>query len=801
MPIEERRVVSLTTHNLQSLTLANPAKNDRIQSFLDSQTRFTKAHALEGRAVAASWAVNTQERPKLYPATSGFDTPVLKPRVSQVDVEAILKPKPKSKHEPILLKRPSVPTKATDSQPERPPKAPRALQHTLLEEKPSQPKTSLKTTRPMKKRLLKSDTDEEHALRLADRRERKRAKRTVTKAQDPASSDSEPDGKEAKKKKRTKNAKSKKDSASKVPAGLALMHGFSSTNVGKNRLTIQPNATLGVFNKGRSSVKTKVAERSTSKAVLSFMFSEDRFLNNNGKLSQLAKAQPAKTQPTVTAGTEVSEQSSKSSSTNADDLPPRKAKIAIPAVQVVKKPITVKGTIRTKPRPTASEGETTESNVDVTKKKSGGAISGGIKSEPWDIELEAPKVSSESGASSSPTRSKAATAIFDVRGVRWATLVDSNPVKVDLPEASKPPRSSVGPSQSKLQNSQDDDKLEDYSGEHEQNLNDKPCSSLGPWESASQIAQRAIAEDAGFISSKYFARESALCVNAPAQPRETSTLWRSHLAPCTPAEAQEHAEPSHADQTPLCTTAADPSLHDTSLDSLDRALNFIGADASFRVPTPRVPRVTNRRPFLANIAVFNSSASSPIPIAYSDAINVDFSWLDADDVHSGAFSGNGLPMTVDDCAEYLDCNPTNNYDRYPDCLDDQDSLVFDNPDDQRYRGYSDYSSDHPTFEPAIQDGEILSVYGHGELGGELEFTDYRTDAGPGEVSDRGPSDCMREDEIFSDIEVQWYPQSGDLLDTSGGSSGGRPWRFPQTVHSVEADVARHMKDHWLPQKL
>lgn len=47
------------------------------------------------------------------------------------------------------------------------------------------------------------------------------------------------DEEEANKKTGKKSAKRKKDSASKLPAGFALMHGFSATNVGKNRLTVR----------------------------------------------------------------------------------------------------------------------------------------------------------------------------------------------------------------------------------------------------------------------------------------------------------------------------------------------------------------------------------------------------------------------------------------------------------------------------------------------------------------------------------------------------------------------------------
>lgn len=50
----------------------------------------------------------------------------------------------------------------------------------------------------------------------------------------------------------------KKTSA--LPAGLALMQNFSARNVTKDRLTLQGVQSLGMFNKGKSSKKTKTQQ-------------------------------------------------------------------------------------------------------------------------------------------------------------------------------------------------------------------------------------------------------------------------------------------------------------------------------------------------------------------------------------------------------------------------------------------------------------------------------------------------------------------------------------------------------------
>ncbi len=82
-------------------------------------------------------------------------------------------------------------------------------------------------------------------------------------------------------KKDTKNEPNEKKKH-RIPAGLALMHGFSSTNVGKSRLTVrkshpwsgfilanlaqmEPPPNFGVFNKGKASVKIKVDESKRTK--------------------------------------------------------------------------------------------------------------------------------------------------------------------------------------------------------------------------------------------------------------------------------------------------------------------------------------------------------------------------------------------------------------------------------------------------------------------------------------------------------------------------------------------------------
>lgn len=69
---------------------------------------------------------------------------------------------------------------------------------------------------------------------LTERRERKRARQEIMNSrEDRAGTRGEKENK-----KDTKNEPNEKKKH-RIPAGLALMHGFSSTNVGKSRLTVR----------------------------------------------------------------------------------------------------------------------------------------------------------------------------------------------------------------------------------------------------------------------------------------------------------------------------------------------------------------------------------------------------------------------------------------------------------------------------------------------------------------------------------------------------------------------------------
>lgn len=84
------------------------------------------------------------------------------------------------------------------------------------------------------------------ATGLEERRERRRAKKAIVAPKPPPSESDSGENAEPKRGEHTEKAskKSKKGKGLNMPAGLALMHGFSATNIGKNRLTVSDDVSL-----------------------------------------------------------------------------------------------------------------------------------------------------------------------------------------------------------------------------------------------------------------------------------------------------------------------------------------------------------------------------------------------------------------------------------------------------------------------------------------------------------------------------------------------------------------------------
>ncbi|KAJ7700014.1 hypothetical protein B0H17DRAFT_274889 [Mycena rosella] len=252
---------ALTSERLP--TLPKLDKDQFIHSYIQGQRVHAKSYAEEGRCLASSWDVHRHHStPNTPPAAVpgiahnvGFATPVLTARIPRTANEG------GAEKGTVASKPVEKPARVDKAQPK--PKSKENLAKTAETQK------SLS-----KKRAVDLDSDEDQA---AQRRERKRVKRAIVQPKEASEPDTASSQGNAKSKKRTKA----KDKKTKVPAGFALMHGFTATNVGKNRLTVKPPTNAGVFKKGKASIKTKIMQK--LKGHQNKHFSELGFLNATHK--------------------------------------------------------------------------------------------------------------------------------------------------------------------------------------------------------------------------------------------------------------------------------------------------------------------------------------------------------------------------------------------------------------------------------------------------------------------------------------------------------------------------------------
>ncbi|KAJ6599137.1 hypothetical protein DFH09DRAFT_26190 [Mycena vulgaris] len=249
-------------------TLPKLDKKQFIDSYLHGQRAHAKFHAEEGRSLASLWDLHSTPNKSTAVSSGarhiGFGTPILKARIPRTAIEE------KSKKEIAPSKSEAARADKTEPNP-----------------KPKHDPDKTATTQNCltRKRGADLDSDEDQAGRLLERRERKRVKRAIVQPKEASEHDTTSSHDNGKSKKRTK-PKGKKI---KVPSGFALMHGFTATNVGTNRLTLKPPSNVGVFKKGKASFKTKIKQK--LKGHQRKHFSELGFLNANKKALEHAASE------------------------------------------------------------------------------------------------------------------------------------------------------------------------------------------------------------------------------------------------------------------------------------------------------------------------------------------------------------------------------------------------------------------------------------------------------------------------------------------------------------------------------
>ncbi|KAJ7047443.1 hypothetical protein C8F04DRAFT_1058841 [Mycena alexandri] len=402
-----QRFMALTSASLPALPKLD--KNQFIDAYLQAQKAHAKSYAEEGRSLSSSWDIQTTPQKPSAAVSSGshnvgFATPILRARTPRpVNAEA-------SKKENIPSKSANKP--ATRPVPSADKKKPKVN---------DEPDKTSKFQKSKKRAGPESEPDEDQVARLLERRERKRVKRAIVQPKeasehDTASSNGNP------KSKRTK-AKGKKP---KVPSGFALMHGFTATNVGKNRLTLKPPSNVGVFKKGKASFNAKI--KAKPKGHKTQHFSEFGFLNNTKKATGHVTSDSS------------SASGSESSATSAQEIPkPKKKAVAQKSRQAI---------IHTVPRHSS----------DLSKKTASGKRPI-AESEIWDIESHA---SEKKNLRRQKTQSVEETSVIHVPGTvlmdarmpAWSERV-ARAAEVDageIPDAIVIPSSpSLRPSQSASQ--------------------------------------------------------------------------------------------------------------------------------------------------------------------------------------------------------------------------------------------------------------------------------------------------------------------------------------------------------------
>ncbi|KIY51604.1 hypothetical protein FISHEDRAFT_70580 [Fistulina hepatica ATCC 64428] len=296
--------------------LQNTSKQDKeyfVASFVREQRNYAVIHAVQGREALLAWNKAAEAKPisssdiEMPPQPgapsvleAGFGTPILQARVSRnadknkkATFQGNSQPIPKTvesdarryaaKHKRALSESPLAKSK------EKPNKKGGVDQAADVIDTSTKGVKKRKLTSSKKREREAVASDDEHQARLKERRERKRAKKTVVRpkhTQSDVSSDAERVSSK-------RNVKDKKSRRSRID-GLALMHGFHATNVGKNRLTVSARP-IGVFIKGKASAKTD----SITKKRAANIFSEFEFLNptkakNNKKAAvSIKKRQPS----------------------------------------------------------------------------------------------------------------------------------------------------------------------------------------------------------------------------------------------------------------------------------------------------------------------------------------------------------------------------------------------------------------------------------------------------------------------------------------------------------------------------
>ncbi|KAF9534841.1 hypothetical protein CPB83DRAFT_217377 [Crepidotus variabilis] len=242
--------MELTSNRLAAVPKRNSAAV--ISDYVHSQKAFQKHYAAEGLAVmqaldaphASAQQIASRQKGRVSRPQDDFllGTPLLKPRVAAA--KAIDSAKQKAKFDKenedgIRDSRLRMPPASKEDNVQASTKKVQDKRKAKIQQELKKPKSKSKNKGNQALEHAHDDENAEHAQRLEDRRDRKRAKKTIM--QPPQANDDEKENSDCDKTKGEKQNRRRKDEGrrgqSKGHASLAFMHGFPSTNIGKHRIT------------------------------------------------------------------------------------------------------------------------------------------------------------------------------------------------------------------------------------------------------------------------------------------------------------------------------------------------------------------------------------------------------------------------------------------------------------------------------------------------------------------------------------------------------------------------------------
>ncbi|KAJ3869704.1 hypothetical protein EV359DRAFT_76501 [Lentinula novae-zelandiae] len=732
VPVEFAAQVSST---LQLGSIPKLDKTRFISSFVDTQRLHTKYYAEEGRTLWNDLVDTARDpSPRSPPqenAVFGLSTPVLVPRIPKV----------------IIAKEPGS---KTSTPKENPPKKAKSKAKSTFHAKSGQrPNEHPQNAPHTKKRAGKLSDDDETAARLAERRDKKRAKREIVR---PAANANECDNEDSK---QIQAATDKKGKRKKASPGLALMHGFTVTNVGKNRLTVPP-PTLGVFSRGKASNKTHI----NTKAIRPPAFLETVFLKGTSHRAKSVPNEP------------LSDNSTSSQNDSTPSTPPKlkTRKVPNPSVKNHSRSPTVSSS--------SFDNEVTETPIAQAE------------SEVWDIEREGYNLPSTMSPTS-PERNQ--SVVLNTCTLPWALETET---PGEMHEKHK--REALA---------------------HERDRTSQLSSSLAPSQSASQHGLNGrcrTTTPVPLLASKYFMPQRSQNVPDTLAKDETTIPFSSPPAPALQAPPIQTHESSLSDYFPHLPVAPN-----------------VQANASYH-PPHRADDIIYE-PYIAPIYAGESPWD---PLAFSDPIN--FSDTDAPQPPPEIVAPNltlgisypydfYIPMRVD--------APPLQYDSGYD-VEDANSMFYLDDDGCGHTGWglqeivcNNHEEEYP------EHGQIYDEYEHlscqtQQFGAEHEnttdqnwqrdFCSIEDDALFGMGIDSEEADMLQcpseewmepisRDHVLSEAnsddsviaEMPRFLQGRELLLGFGTTSRQedivRDWSGYASV--AEADVARNLKGHWLPQRL